>query len=177
MQQRRRSSRPRTEPLPRAVIKHACPGRTRFGFADHKGNRAFFTSLCDAALELPDVLQVEARPATGSLIVTHEGTADGLALAAAAIGLFEIIEAEVSADPSGQLAGWQTWADDFLKRETGHGLSVQTVAAMSFFAMALVQASRGRWMPPAATALWYAIDLLSKSAGPVDIVGDTDGGE
>ena len=60
VQRRRRSER--REPPSKAIIMHACRGRTRLRFPDRKGQNAFFEVLCDEVLKIPGIIQVEGTP-------------------------------------------------------------------------------------------------------------------
>lgn len=143
-----------------AQIAHSCPSRTRLSFADLKGRPAQLIGLCDRVVKLKGVRQADARAVTGSLIVTHDGSSDDLVLAAKKAGVFDVqdhIEHQFHADAD----AWQEWIDRTLKDAVGNGIDVRTLGAFAFFAMALRQLASGHIMPPAATALLYALNLLS----------------
>jgi hypothetical protein len=143
-----------------AHLVHACPSRTRLSVAELKGQAAPLTSLCDALSELEGVERVEARPLTGSLIVTHGGDTRALLGSIAEAGLLEIREAPEPHDPGAEASAWQEWLDRRLEEVGGKNINLKGVAALAFFAMALRQIAAGRVMPPAATALWYGLSLL-----------------
>lgn len=122
--------------------------------------------------------RVEARPATGSLIVTHEGTSDSLIAAAQVAGVFLVEDITETYAPSFEAAVWKERFDRFLKDTVGGGIDVPTVAAFVFIAMALRQIAAGRIMPPAATALWYGLSLLlTKGMPPPEGEFGSEGGE
>jgi hypothetical protein len=128
--------------------------------------------------KLAGVRQVEARPATGSLIVTHEGSGEDLIDAARLAGLFLVEELAESYAPSLEAVAWKERLDQFLKQTVGGGIDLPTIAAFAFFAMALRQTAVGRIMPPAATALWYGLSLLlMKGAAPGPEADAGDGAE
>jgi hypothetical protein len=117
-------------------------------------------NLADAVAKLSGVRQVEARPATGSLIVTHDGSAKDLIEAAKLAGLFLVEAFAETYVPDFEAAASIGRLDQFLKETIGGGIDLLTIAAFAFFAMALRQAAAGRIMPPAATAVWYGLSLL-----------------
>jgi hypothetical protein len=160
--------------LPVARVAHACTGRTRLSFPDRKEQRAFFEQICDGTLHLPGVRQVEGRPATGSLIVTHDGTADALLEAARARGLFIVREPASGPAPASETPEWQSVLGMLFKDAANPAGAARMAAIVGLLGMTLVQASRGQIMPPATTALWYALSLLLGS-GPSPGEGSADG--
>ncbi len=128
--------------------------------------------------KLSGVQQVEARPATGSLIVTHDGSSDDLIAAAKLAGLFLVEEIAESYAPGFEVLAWKERIDSFLKGTFGSGLDLRAVAAFAFIAMALRQLAAGNVMPPAATALWYGLSILLAGGAPPDAGAEGgDGGE
>jgi hypothetical protein len=127
------------------------------------------------------VRELQGRPATGSLIVTHEGTTDDLIEAATTAGLFLVEEATEAHAPSFEAAAWKARADKFLKESFGSEIDLRTVTALAFFAMALRQLAAGSIMPPAATAFWYGFSILLGAgvagASPDAEADGGDGGE
>jgi hypothetical protein len=147
-----------------AHIAHSCPSRTRLSFPDLKGKPAELTELCDKAMKLKGVRQVEGRPLTGSLILTHDGSPEDLVRSARRAAVFDVKDAapeehQIHADAR----AWQSWIDRTLKEGVGGGFDARALGAAAFFAMALRQLAAGHVMPPAATALLYALNLLSPS--------------
>jgi hypothetical protein len=152
--------------VPVARLAHACTGRTRLSFPGRKEQRSFFEQICDGTLRLPGVRQVEGRPATGSLIVTHDGTAEALLEAARASGIF-VVEAPASGPaPASEAPDWQSVLGMALADVVNPAGAARAAAIVGLLGMALVQAGRGNIMPPATTALWYALSLLLGSGAP-----------
>ncbi len=173
MSQRKKSGR--VPEVPAGRIAHACAGRTRISFAAHKGDTATLTSLCDGVLGLPGVHLVEGRPATGSVIVSHEGTTEQLVEAAAAAHVFCAHELAAAQSDGSRQDGWQGMIEVAMNELGGSIGMARGGAALAFIAMAAVQASRGNVLPPATTALWYAASLLlgreMPSAGDIEDPG------
>jgi len=151
-----------------AHIAHSCASRTRLSFPDLKGKPAELTALCDGAMKLKGVRQVEARPLTGSLIVTHDGSLEDLVRLAKKAALFDVSVASEEHQVHADARAWQAWIDQTLNETVGGGFDARALGAMAFFAIALRQLAAGRVMPPAATALWYALNLIAPSgqSGP-----------
>jgi hypothetical protein len=126
--------------------------------------------------ELPGVHGVEARPLTGSVIIAHDGSTEGLIHAAGDARVFEVREPPPQPGPVAEALAWKDWADRSLRDAVGPGVDLRTIAAFAFIAMALRQLAAGSIMPPAATALWYGLSLLlgvnPEASAPVE-----DGGE
>lgn len=162
---RRRSGGGNARDLPVALIAHVCAGRLRLSFPDRKEQRPFFEGICDAALRLPGVTKVEGRPATASLIITHEGSHVQLVEAARESGVFSAQDVEAAA-PGNQTSDWQSLVEPLLKDLSTPSGAGRAAAIVALLGMALLQASRGQIMPPATTALWYALSLLLVSDAP-----------
>jgi hypothetical protein len=137
-----------------------------------------FARLRDAVAKMSGVKSVEARPATGSLIVAHDSSTDDLIAVARDAGVFLVEEVAEAYAPSFEAAALKTRIDTFLKETLGKGFDVRSVAAFAFIAMALRQLAAGRIMPPAATALWYGLSLLLMTGVPPGAAPDGgDGGD
>ena len=146
-----------------AHIGHSCRSRTRLSFPYLRGKTQEFTALCDGALKLKGVRQVEGRPLTGSLIVTHDGSADDLAHAARKAGLFNVKAVAQEHKFHDDARQWKETVDRALNDAVGHGIDARAIGGLAFLAVALGQLATGRVMPPAATALWYALNLIAPS--------------
>lgn len=155
--------------VPTGILAHSCASRMRLSFPDKKGDRKFFEALCDQVVQLPGVKEAEGRVLTGSLIVSHDDSSEALVNAARYAGIFDTHEEPPAPAPGGEFEAWKKWADEALKYLGGPGASVSSMASLAFFLMAVTQLARGQTMPPAATALWYAISLLLASrTGGID---------
>ncbi len=176
MSDRKRARRRKPDVV--AELAHMCSGRTRLVVRERKGERAFFEQLCDAVLALEGITEVEGRTLTGSLIITHpdiEGV--DVITAVEAAGLLEVLPETPPRDPADEFGAWKNWLEEIVGQGSGRALSLNTITAIGFLLIALIQIQRGQQMPPAATALWYAISLLRNDAVPTDIfdAGDTAG--
>lgn len=164
---RRRNAGGRARELPSAVVAHACAGRLRLSFPDRKEQRPFFEEICEAVLQLPGVTKVEGRPATGSLIITHEGAHVQLIEAARERGVFGAQEpASSSAAHAKETTDWQSLVETLLKDMSTPSGAARSAAIVALIGMAVLQASRGQIMPPSTTALWYALSLLLGAGAP-----------
>jgi hypothetical protein len=134
-------------------------------FSAHKGEPAFFEQLCDATLALPGVTKVEARPATGSVIISHDGPLAPLAEAARTAGAFLVAGTDDGPAAESWSAEVQRLFSGLLPPMSDNTATARSGAAVVLLAMAAIQASRGHVMPPATTSLWYAISLLA-GGGP-----------
>jgi hypothetical protein len=159
-------------------MAHNCASRVRLSFSGKKGDKPFFEALCDEVVKLPGVIEAEGRVLTGSLVIKHEGSCEELLHAARFAGVFDVHEEPPAPEPGAEFEAWRQILDGAVKQVGGKGASIGTMAAIAFFSMALAQAARGQMMPPAATALWYAISLLMASkSGDGPGAKPADGGE
>lgn len=133
--------------LPRAVVVSVTAGRVRLRLPAHRQDAAFFARLAQRALMLPGVTAAAGNPLTAGLLLRFRGDADGVLAAAAEEGLFR------AAAPA--------------PRATAGAAQLAPLGAAAFGLLALLQASRGALLPPAATLLWYAGALL-RGAAPHD---------
>ena len=156
-------------PAPAARILHTCRSRTRLGIPDLKGDKDRLSRLCDAVLDLGPVQRVEARVLTGSLVVHHEGDAEKLREDLERAHLLKVLREPEQFDPISEAQAWSRHVNSLLQEFGGRGVSVWNLAALALFAVALRQLAAGNVLPPAATALWYALTLLSgdgRAEGP-----------
>jgi hypothetical protein len=174
---RRRNGGASARDLPVALVAHACTGRTRLSFPDRKEQRSFFEQICDATLRLPGVRQVEGRPATGSLIVAHDGTTEALLEAAHESGVFIVPAPPSGPGPASETPEWQSLLGMLFKDASSPTGAARAASIVALLGMALVQASRGQIMPPATTALWYAMSLLLGSGAPSGAGGGEGAGD
>ena len=168
----------RRKPVVVAELAHTCPGRKRLVVRERKGERAFFEELCDDVLALEGITEVEGRTLTGSLIITHPDIQEADVIAAIeSAGVLEVLPETPPRDPADEFGEWKNWLEEIVGEGSGRALSLNTITAIGFLLIALIQIQRGQQMPPAATALWYAISLLRKDASPTVIfdAGDTAG--
>jgi hypothetical protein len=132
-------------------------------------------------MALANVVQVEARPLTGSVVVHHRGSWSELAERISEAGLFAIMEEELAVNPLEAL-GRLPWPEiaralsntglfaildedevvNHLKASAlRSGFPPPLVAAGVMAALAVWQVARGQTLPQAVTLLWYARALAS----------------
>lgn len=70
-----------------AILEHASPGRIRLRFPHQRGNAQFFDQLVRMVRQHPSVVEADANPRTGSLLIRHTSTLDELGRAAVEMGL------------------------------------------------------------------------------------------
>jgi hypothetical protein len=146
--------------LPVAIVAHACAGRIRLSFPDRKDQRSFFEEVCDATLRLPGVSEVEGRPGTGSLIITHDGATEALLQAAQSDRAFAVEKTGDESAHAGDTLDWQALLARVTKDTSSPSGGIRSAAIIALLVMVVLQATRGQIMPPATTALWYALSLL-----------------
>ena len=151
------------EPLPRgkavpeaplAIIAHASPGRVRLRIPGRKGNQEYFQALRIAFERCPGVRSVEARAATGSILLLHSGTLEHMVRDE---GVGRLLTFAPSQEP------------EVLRRPPPRGRMLDRqrnqvnwsgMAVLSLVGVSIVQVLRGNLTAPAwHTALWYAYNL------------------
>lgn len=164
--------------LPLGYVAHASPSRTRLSFPDLKGRDELIDALCAGVRQVDGVYSADGRPLTGSIIITHDGSADELFHAARKARLFDVQDVPHrmrQAEPIADALAWKDWADQSLQETVGPGVNLRAIAAFAFIAMALRQLAAGSILPPAATALWYGLSLLLAVSPEPGIYLDGDG--
>lgn len=129
------------ETLPEAELVHSIPGRTRVRFVGRQRDGVFLAAIATALSAVQGVVRVEARPATGSLVIWHSASIEHVASAAETQNLFTIAPAKpAQAAPAAEL-------------------SRKSMVTAAMCVLAIWQLARGRILPPALTLAMYAIDV------------------
>jgi hypothetical protein len=151
------------EPLARLV--HSAPGRVRLRVPLMEGDPAEAHRLFEATTGLAGVSKVEARPATGSLVIFHTGPWAPLAEAfAAATGLALAAADEVEplgANALDASADMLEALDRAARRAFGGRTDLSELAFLGLVAAGAVQAARGQLVGPATTLFSQALNLMS----------------
>jgi hypothetical protein len=155
----------RPEGLAAGVLAHSCAGRSRIEFAALKGCTETLETLRQGVLQISGVLDAQARPITGSLIVSHWGPSDYLLDEARRAGLFALAPDDGVEMPKIRASNLIRDLESRFAQGVGCGMSVRSIAALAFAAMGVMQIARGVIAPPAATALWSAAILLFAENG------------
>ncbi|PJK30196.1 hypothetical protein [Minwuia thermotolerans] len=149
--------------MPDAVLAHSFGVRARLRFPGRAGDAAFLKELAARAGALEDVVHVEPRPESASLVVIHVGDFGALAAAAEVAGVFRIAApvAERPEIPLHFLAqGLVGRLDRVIERHSEGVIDLRDASSLALVAMALLQLARGNVATPATTALWYGLSLL-----------------
>jgi hypothetical protein len=148
-----------------AHVKHRVTGRMRLCVAERRGDVEYYTHVARSLSQLPRVTRVECNPATGSILILHEGgVEDSIVQSAEAQRLFTLGSAGAGTTTMAQNAGaGLRLLDDRLKNATRGDLDLRSVILGGFVTMGIVQLSRGHIMGPAVTLFWYAYQLMAKS--------------
>jgi hypothetical protein len=150
--------------MPSGLRVHVAPGRIRFRVPDRRGDVGYFKEALEALAGCPGVEGLRANPATGSVLVLHRGQADDIERFAAAHGLFDVAAPRPSLATSDEitraLSGATAAVDVGLGRLTDGRLDTRGAAMLAISGAALLQAVRGRMLPPAGTLVWYLAELM-----------------
>lgn len=128
-----------------AYINHRCAGRARFKFAARRGDTAYFFELAEALASGPGVLAVHASPLTASVLVRHEGPLEDIVAFAQSKGLFALVDHPVTPLPQFE--------------EDAGALDVNTLLALLFFGLGIVQVVRGHVLGPAISLFGLALQV------------------
>lgn len=151
--------------LPRAVVRHSLPARTRIGIAERRGETAYFEQVGAELDRHEQVFRVRVNATAGSVLILHQEDAlAAIAEHARRQELFELTQLELTRESGlAQSAAGLERLDTGLRRMTAGELSANTLVFAALVGLALVQAVRGQFAAPAVTLLWYALELLNRN--------------
>lgn len=109
------------------------------------------SALADALIDVAGVTKVDARPVTGSIVLSIDGPADDVEAAIEASGA--VAFHDPPAEDETAMVSMPVWAI------IAKAWVETNPAATGLAALAVLQMARGPWLPPAATLLWYAAEL------------------
>jgi hypothetical protein len=138
---------------------HRVPGRVRFRILERRGDTEYFSKLRDTLERHDGVNTVEVNPITASILIHHTGSADAIATAARASGLFQVLPVANSTVGAQAAAGLRD-ADRGLRLVTNGKMDVNSALFLGLTGFAIHQALEGNIVAPASTLLWYALTAL-----------------
>jgi len=150
-------------------IAHQVEGRTRLRVTERLADPDILSDQVAGLEALPGVFTVKARPATGSLIIDHEGTAwADIAEQMEALDL-AIVEAPQPAPTQGlqPLISMVNELDAGLRSSTSGSTDLRSMTVLLILVLALTQALRGNIFGPTTSFLWYALNIVFRE-GPDD---------
>ena len=152
-----------------AQIVHSVPGRMRIRVPAMRGNDDFFQRAAGHLARLEGVTQAQANSRTASILLLHVGVSSQTVGEWAEREALFSLAAQDQAQRGKGVTPWEaaSWSMDSmdagLKAATSGFLDVRSVVFVGLVAMAVRQISKGNFMAPAATLLWYALELVNKS--------------
>ncbi|MFO8003117.1 HMA2 domain-containing protein [Thioalkalivibrio sp.] len=143
----------------KAYLVHKAPGRLRLRLPEMRGQIPFFRDVVTRISSLEDIEAVRANPDTGGVLILHRRDAQQAVLdrVASVVNLTE--EEYVPPSTFSRAVTGLGKLDEVIARETRGGSSLSSVIFLVLVGMALAQIGRGQVMAPAASLLWYALDL------------------
>lgn len=153
--------------LPDAFLSHKTSSRVRLKILSKKGDITYFTLLRDELSKYSFIEKIEANPLTGSVLLIYKGDLDLLLKTAESNNIFRLKEFKTNSTELHQRVS-STFRDinNQIKRVTGGGLDLGSIAFLSLLGAGIYQISRGNFTTPAwYTAFWYAMNifLISKN--------------
>lgn len=146
---------------PAVHIVHRAAGRMRLRVAERRRDVAWLQMAAAQVAEVPGVESVEIGSETGSLLVRHGPDTDPEA-ALRAIDLWRFGESvALPPMPLDRLADAVGSLDRELRAIASENLDLRTLVFLSLLSLAIVQIWRGRFMAPAASLLWYALESVT----------------
>lgn len=152
-----------------ARVVHVLPGRVRLRISGLRGSELL--SLRDRIASVPGVMDVQATPRTGSVLIRGDAVSlSTLEVASRHSGLQLMTEREPQRPLNEYLLDRFDAVDKRLLQATGRRLDLASVAVLALFGTAAVQMMRGQFSAPAITILWYAAStvLMARSIRRTD---------
>lgn len=140
---------PQPPTAPIAQLVHSAPGRVRLRVAALRGATRALTELAHALEKIEGVGNVHPNVVTGSLLIEGMG--------------MSIEDLQQTLHMRGYLRIAREWSDELVDsaligwRRTGLDV-LERAAPLAMFALAVVQAARGQFLPPALSLALYALD-------------------
>ena len=158
---------------PARVIHHTAT-RTRLRVEGATADTDYLPSVISALEAHPQVTQVLCNPLTSTVLVHHHAdlSADDVFALGEELGCFTVPQPVVRGTPIQELRRlYRQTEDDAMRLSNGH-LDVESVSLALLLGSAMTGFVRGNVAFPAATALWYALDLIRQrsTAEPEDPV-------
>ncbi|GAB4261268.1 MAG: hypothetical protein Kow0065_11770 [Methylomicrobium sp.] len=157
---------------PFAFVKHRLPGRVRLKIPEKRGDFCFFDRLADALTECTDVTQLQLNPPAASVLISYrtENAFQMIADFAEARGLFSLSDKPYDDPPislsklplTALTSNGLSMVDHSLVDVSSGRLDGRSLLFLALLGLAVHQLVRGNVMAPAATLLWYALQLLER---------------
>ncbi len=152
--------------IPVATVEHRSSGRLRLRVRSRRGDGAYFAGVTARLSSVRGIRTLEAKPATGSILLQHSLDDDTLLSLAKEQDLFEVADpAPVPEPPFAAISRRYDEIDRWVSNATGGQADLSTALFGALAASALVQLARGNVGVPATTLLWYAgsVVLLARN--------------
>jgi hypothetical protein len=147
---------------PEARLLHHTPTRTRYRVPARQGDPAYFESVHAALTQAPRVRQVTCNPLTGSVLVQHEPdlNPDDLEALARRAGCFAPVDPPPARTPIQEVRRLYRRIENDTVRATQGRLDLESASLLLLAVSAISGVLRGHIAFPAATAVWYALQLI-----------------
>ena len=145
-------------------LEHAVAGRARLRAPARRGDSEWFERIRQDLQACEGVVDVEARPLTGCLVVRHVGEFAGIADIAARQAGLRVEGPPAPAPLRPELELRLERARAAVSEIIGREFSWRQALLSTLVGLGLFQLFRGRVLAPAATLLWYALTLALWSA-------------
>lgn len=157
---------------PNAFIKHQLPGRVRLKIPQKRGDFQYFDYIAERFSDCLGITQLQLNPPAASLLICHETDMafQKIAEFAEANEIFSLIDMpsdyEAITIPKLPVAtitssGLNIIDNSLLNFSQGR-LDGRSLLFLALIGMAAHQMTRGNIMAPAATLLWYALQVLER---------------
>lgn len=146
---------------PAGYVSHRVPGRIRIRIPERRADAAYFADLARRLPELAGVAEIQCNPATASVLIGHTLTdIEPLERFAEERGLFRLAGTTPRLPPVWEMAGQGLrQVDRTLSGASGGAVDFKSLLFLLLLGLAGRQAANGHLLGPAATLVWYAMQL------------------
>lgn len=150
-----------------AVVVHRIPGRVRLRIQDRRGDAAYFSNLSENLARFENVRNIRANPVTGSVAFEFAGDFDDVLRQTEEDDLLAIAAAAMTDEKPFGTAGMNAFPTAVrpINLISGRDINRMFMLGSMLLAVALIQAFRGQWFPPAISLFWYAGEAFRLAEG------------
>lgn len=161
-----------SEIQPAAFIKHQLPGRVRLKIPQKKGDFHYFDRIAESFAQCPGITQLQLNPPAASILICHRTDIAFHVIAefAETKRLFSLTEKPEDyvpiTIPNLPIATLTSVGlnriDEALLGFSQGRLDGRSLLFLALIGLGIHQFTRGNIMAPAASLLWYALELLKQ---------------
>jgi hypothetical protein len=151
---------------PKVRLVHKASGRLRLRVAERREDCLWLNAAAERIAALPGVETVEIGVPTASLLVRHAAPED-IEPALRGLNIWSFEDGDPTEPPPlDVLTATFGSLNRELRQVSENRVDLQTLTFLLLVGLSIAQILRGRFMVPAASLLWYALELAMNDRSP-----------